>query len=86
MMSLLELKISTGVSLKDGAWSTRLPDLELVFDQTTKYRVSILPKVLSFHGAKCHSLPPETICVLTHTEFMETHWKENRKKSRGAYF
>lgn len=36
-------------------------------------RVSILPEVLSFHGAKCHALPPETICVLTDTEFMETH-------------
>lgn len=33
MMSLLELKISTGVSFKEGAWSTRLPDSEVVFDQ-----------------------------------------------------
>lgn len=86
MMSLLELKISTGVSLKEGAWSARLPDSEWFLIRTTKYRVSILPEVLSFHGAKCHSLPPETICVLTRTEFMETHWKENRNKSRGAYF
>lgn len=33
MKLLLELKISTGDSLKEGAWSTRLPDSEVVFDQ-----------------------------------------------------
>lgn len=33
MMPLLELKISTGVSLKEGAWSSRLPDSEVIFDQ-----------------------------------------------------
>lgn len=85
-MSLLELKISTGVLLKEGAWSTsEVARFGSSFWSELRNHVSI-PEVLSFHGAQCHSLPPETICVLNHTEFMETHWKENRKKSRGAYF